>query len=118
MNIKYEYNTAKLNPSQLIALKRIKEFMLPSDDSEHFPDTPQEIHSVTICELYAGVFSLAGQVERLALPETNLLRAIDHGYYHFFIGKRGAVTVKSAPSSYDQFNNKRAFGFTFKNIYS
>ena len=108
-------NNFKINPMnkyQVNAIARIKRFMI--SDYEHCEEAPLEMHSVTIKEYHKGHFAFAGQMERLALPKGNLLRAIDHGYYHFFIGKRGAVTVKNAPSSYNQFNNKRAFGFTFK----
>ena len=41
------------------------------------------------------------------LPETNLLRAIAHEYFTFFIGKRGRIDVRIAPKSFQQFRGKK-----------
>ena len=51
--------------------------------------------------------SLSVETEYTALPTTNLLRALSHDYYLFFIGERGKVTLASGPKSLAQFAGKK-----------
>jgi hypothetical protein len=43
-----------------------------------------------------------------------LLKMLDHEFWLATIGPRGAITLKSAPKSYQQFNGKRAFGMNVR----
>ena len=54
---------------------------------------------------------VSAQTELTGLGEDNLLRALEHEYWHFLVGPRGRVEAISYPKSYDQFKGQRVFGF-------
>jgi len=56
---------------------------------------------------------VTAKTDMKGLGEGNLLRAVSGQYWLALIGKRGAVTIRMAPKSFDQFNGKRAFGYSF-----
>lgn len=57
---------------------------------------------------------VSAQIEFLGLPPGNYLRAISHEWYYGSIGKRGAITLRGYPKSYEQFKGEKAFGFNIK----
>lgn len=60
-----------------------------------------------------GTLWITGRTEMTGLGEGNLLRAVSAEYWLVEVGKRGGLTVRMAPKSYQQFSGKRAFGMTF-----
>src|SRR6188768_3802995 len=60
-----------------------------------------------------GVVWVKATTDMVGLPETNLLRFVSRQHWFVKVGKRGALDVKSAPSSYKQFKGQRAFGMNF-----
>ena len=63
---------------------------------------------------YNAAWWLSAETEMMGLGENNVLRALDHTYWHFFIGARGAVEALSYPKSYEQFKGRMAFGMNIK----
>jgi hypothetical protein len=62
-----------------------------------------------------GAVWISAEVELTALPEGNLLRALDHQRWFVLIGKGGSVHAHLYPGHYKQFKNKkRTFGVCFK----
>jgi hypothetical protein len=75
---------------------------------------PLVLTKFEVTETNYGSAWISAQLERTGLPETSLLRALDHEYWHVHVGVRGGLAVHSAPRQYEQFSSRRAFGMKFK----
>jgi len=106
----------KINKSQQFAIDRIKYHL--EDNRGHLAEHPLVMTEFKVTELGAGGrLSVTAQRDITSLPKGNLLRFLDHEYWHFFVGRRGGIEAISYPKSYKQFKGKRAFGFFFPTGY-
>jgi len=53
--------------------------------------------------------SVAVETELTALPNGNLLKALDHTHWLAFIGDKGAINLHSGPKSLEQFKGKKQY---------
>lgn len=60
-----------------------------------------------------GEFWIRAETEMVGLPQGNYLRAVSHDYWFVLVGRKGALIVKQAPSSFRQFHGRRAFNMNF-----
>jgi hypothetical protein len=98
------------NAAQARAIEAFKAFMQTQTSK-----VPAYGDTVTF-EIQTTAFGqtwVTAKTDMVGLGEGNLLRAVAAQYWLARIGKRGAVTIKMAPKSFDQFQGKRAFGYLF-----
>ncbi len=74
----------------------------------------KQITNLDVKDTDYGTVTVSLQVESLGLPENNLLRVIDHEFWLFFIGKRGAITARMYPKSLDQFKGRQYLGINIR----
>ena len=56
---------------------------------------------------------ITARTDMVGLSETNLFRFVAAQYWFILVGPRGAITVKSAPRNFHQFDGQRVFGMHF-----
>ena len=61
--------------------------------------------------------SVSVETEFTKLDSGNLLRALSHDYYLFFVGERGALELVSGPKSLAQFAGKKWMGWNIASGY-
>ena len=103
----------KPTPGQQRALDRFRRYVEDSLNTN-----PKYGDQITKWELTAAGYNaswwLSVETELMNLPEGNLLRALDHEFWHLFIGARGRIEAHSYPKSLEQFKGQRVFGINFK----
>lgn len=98
--------------SQDQAIGRFRSFL-----NNHQSGTDQyqrEITEFKVTDTSYGIKWISAQQEITSLPKGNLLRALDHNYWHIEVGKRGALTAHAYPKSLEQFKGKKFFGINIK----
>jgi len=99
-----------LTPNQERSVEAIRRHI-----EDGLDDNPQYGDEITKWELRSAGFQsswfLSVETEMTNLPKTNLLRALDHHFWSFFIGPRGRVEAISYPKSFEQFKGRMVFGF-------
>ena len=98
-------------PSQIKALEYLR-WYFEKDLNEKYGEEITKFE--TKVNDYDGSLWLSVETEYMGLPETNLLRALDHDYWHFLIGRSGKMEAHSYPKSFEQFKGRKAFGFWVK----
>jgi hypothetical protein len=99
-----------MNASQTRAVESFRRFMQTQLDI--VPDR-QDTLDLEVQPTTYGIIWIKATTTMLGLPEGNLLRFVAHQHWFVKVGKRGALDVKMAPKSFEQFKGKRAFGLTF-----
>lgn len=103
-----------MNKSQQAAVDYFRRHL-----EDHIRDYQREQYGRAITKFkteptdYDNSFWLSAEVEDTALPDNNLLKALDHEWWHVSIGPRGRISVWSCPNSFKQFKNRYAFGMLF-----
>jgi len=96
----------KPTPGQQRAIDGFRRYL-----EENLNDNPEYGDTITKFELVATGYDaswwLSAETEMMGLGEGNLLRALDHHYWHIFVGPRGALTAHSYPKSLEQFKGGR-----------
>lgn len=95
-----------MTKSQERAVVRVRHFV--EGELNKNPEYGDTVTGWEVTEHNFGV-CVAADKNMEKLPAGNLLRALERTHYLFFIGKRGAITMKMGPESFRQFNGRRAF---------
>jgi hypothetical protein len=98
-----------MNPSQTKAVARIHHHVTSNLNTT--PEYGDQVTKWEVTETDYGHVMISAETEMMKLGEGNLLRALDHKFYLFFIGKHGKISMKMGPKSYKQFNGRKVFGF-------
>lgn len=106
-----------MNKAQENAIKTFRRFLDYHEAARRTdrPEWQKEIVEFTVEET-EHLLSITAKIDCPNLSEGNYLRFLESQYWLVFIGKRGGITAKMYPKSYDQFRAKQkvAFGINFK----
>ena len=103
-----------MHPSQARSLKRIEHFLQEQLDENSVEKYGQAITEFEVTD-HEFFQSVSAKIELTGLEDGNLLKFVDHRYFHFHIMKRGSIKVCNYPESFDQFaGQKRYFGMEFR----
>jgi len=101
-----------MNTNQERAVQRFRAFMTGQLNAN--PDYGDQLVEFSVEPTDYGTLWITAKTDMTKLGENNLLRALDRQYWLVSVGRRGAINVKMAPKSFDQFSGRRAFCMNFK----
>jgi hypothetical protein len=99
-----------MNASQTRAIESFRRYMQTQLDTD---PARQDTLAFDLQPTDYGIVWIKATTDMVGLPETNLLRYVARQHWFVKVGKRGALDVKCAPKSYEQFKGQRAFGMNF-----
>lgn len=101
-----------MNKSQQRAVDYFKSFM--QRQLNPYPAYGDTVDRFEVKATDYGTLWITATTDMTKLGEGNLLRALNRQHWFVSVGKKGALVVKQAPKSFDQFVGKgKAFNMTF-----
>jgi hypothetical protein len=103
-----------MNKSQTKAIERVRHLLQSRISESAAEKYGQKITKFEVEPTDYGTLWVSAEVDHTALPDTNLLKALDHEHWLISIGKRGAITAHSFPRAFEQFAGSGYLGMNIK----
>lgn len=111
-----------LTPSQQSAIDRFKTRLERqcTEQNDRQPHYGAAVTKFEVRETDHKLVWIHAETEYAGLPETNMLRAVSHEYWHVAVGPNGSLVAWGYPKSYEQFakrsrrGGKKVFGLRFR----
>lgn len=103
-----------MNKSQTAAVERVRRLIQGGITQVSAERYGRKITKFDVETTTYGTLWISVEVDDTALPDTNVLKFMDHEHWYISIGKRGAITAHSYPRSLEQFAGSSYCGINIK----
>ena len=103
-----------MNKSQTNAIERVRHLIQRNISTSSAERYGQKITKFEVEPTTYGTLWVSVEVDDTALPDSNLLKFMDHAHWLISIGKRGGITAHTYPRSLEQFAGSNWCGINIK----